>query len=186
MDEFEYKRLLTGKQYRFLVSWAQSDYVIQQVLLVNYYYDTPSMDLNSQGITIRFCQIGEKLKGTIKRHQMNGNGMQSNEESFRVDQLPRTIEYNNKQLSLQGQLVTERIAIPFDKQIELFLDCDYYLGLIDYEFDLEFIYEKQETADLLMKDIDLFMQEIDHPLKNAIYTTKRSKSEKFFSALQKQ
>jgi len=69
MEEFEYKRLLSRKQFRSLVNLAQIDFIseIQRLLQVNYYYDTPTMEFDCQATTIRIRQIGDKVGNLLNQ-----------------------------------------------------------------------------------------------------------------------
>lgn len=181
MDEFELKRMLTKEEYEMLLIWYGPR--LKRLLQVNYYYDTEKLDFHRQGITIRIRQKNDLLKGTVKRHSVRGNPYRSSEERFFVLRLPRSMKYEKADLSLFGQLVTERLSVSFESGLKLMLDKNYYLGRLDYELEVEF----PENGD---GEAAAFMENIARSLRRGGFQQKRTlppcagKAQRFFTALE--
>lgn len=174
-DEYEYKMLLTKKEYDNIRTWVEANYIslMRSFVQVNYYYDTPDFRFQKAGTTIRVRQAGDTLKGTIKKHMEGDAVFHSKEKTFSAADLPGSIAYKNEITVLQGVLVTERIEVPLRKQLCLMLDRSSYLGHTDYEVELEFSRGGREIARNFAEEL----------FDSVCRKPRRSKSERFFQAL---
>jgi uncharacterized protein YjbK len=178
MDEFECKRLLSKDEFDAISYCFASE--MTKGLQINYYYDTPDMMFNQRGITVRIRQKDDTLTETVKKHQTGTNIFQSSEDCFTVCNLPIVMKYDNAELSLMGQVVTERFVKTFENSLMLMLDKNYYLGHVDYELELEFPENAQIEAVKLVKKIEDMFCDID---ELNIQAKRTSKSERFFTRL---
>ncbi|MCY7676596.1 CYTH domain-containing protein [Bacillus safensis] len=130
------------------------------VLNFNYYYDTPDFLLKRFGYTVRIRQISGKLTLEIKRpSQTSGYKRVREETSLPIEELPQKLDIQNimtslpititQQPELLGLLVTERTTFYIEKGIKVDLDQSSYLGITDYELEIEYDSEKAYEADQL-------------------------------------
>ena len=184
MIEYEFKRILSREQYEFLIMTQKKDCPeAKRGLQINHYYDTDDLELNKCGITVRIRHTAKGLKGTVKRHAKGEDFNKSEEMNFYVKQnesIPKSLEYDERMIEYKGLLVTDRITIPLDDGIMLMLDCNYFFGMLDYEMELEYESDKQETAIKYMENFDGMLSAIqgsfDSKAKAGI-----SKSQRFFA-----
>lgn len=175
VNEFE-KKILVNKEiydnfYRCFAARGTSR------MHVNYYYDTPNCYFRNRHITCRVRQKEHELVGELKRHAMRGNAEKNLEETFSIKELPLSFEAENQKVFLQGNLVTERTEISICKGIELMLDKNTYLGLTDYEIEIEFCEDKENMAEGIM----LFLEKWTGFKRSEAIA--KSKMNRFFSAL---
>lgn len=140
MNEIEKKELLSKEQYLSCLEYLSNQLVGNRKLQVNYYYDTDSFDLYQKGETLRVRQKDEQLKLEYKFNKSIQNNIRTCEEyESALEALPLTIE--NDALNLQGcrllgTLITERYDFKINNTV-LSLDKNYYLGVTDYEIEME-------------------------------------------------
>ncbi len=134
MVEFEKKCILTGSEYEQLCKIYKD---CKEYTQVNYYYDTDDYSYNKKGITCRIRKKGGRYKATIKNHSA-GKTFCSVEKSIPVkNELDDTL-FKDLGVSLQGYLTTERREISTGYGVTIFLDKNTYIGIIDYELEIEF------------------------------------------------
>jgi uncharacterized protein YjbK len=122
---------------------------IDSKIIINYYYDTSSMNLSEQGDTLRIRQFDRTLTLQYKKFKkIEENKRICNEFSFPIKKLPKTILNSNLSSKLPnikninevyvyvGNTTVERKIFEF-KGIKIFFDKNYYLGNIDYELEIE-------------------------------------------------
>lgn len=147
--ETEYKFLLSKSE--FVMIEARCDELglkKSQYVQINYYYDTEDNVYFKNNTTIRIRQIENALKMQIKQHRSTNSEFRlSDEYEKEVEQLPRVVDHpdTNERLICKGFLVTERKKYLFGNNIRVCLDHNLYLGVSDYEVEVEF-----EAPDLLM------------------------------------
>lgn len=170
--ETEYKFLLSKNE--FVMIEARCDELElkkSQYVQINYYYDTEDNVYFKNNTTIRIRQIENALKMQIKQHRSTNSEFRLSEEYEKeVEQLPRIVDHpdTSERLICKGFLVTERKEYLFGNNIRVYLDHNLYLGISDYEVEVEF-----EAPDLLMA------QRIVNDLKLTEHS-EYSKSSRFF------
>ena len=176
MTECEYKFLLTERQFTEATEKAQNLYGSpQEKTQVNNYYDDETLSLNRRGVTVRIRQAGGAGKLQIKQHGRSQNGCAVSEEREH-DIAGSSSEINLPELgrlTLKGCLVTRRLSFAAYPGISLDMDTNTYLGLTDYEVEIEFDDTVQEQAKAIISTLGL--DTMNH----------LSKSERFFAALER-
>ena len=171
--EFEKKLLLTETEYAILreLFFRGDDATYSDQ--VNYYYDTPYQEFHRKGITCRIRQKNGSLKGTIKTH-LHDRKDESLEEDFAVDALPYRFSVSAKTVYLQGSLYTRRFEVELMSGIRMMLDQNWYLGVCDYELEIEYLPVSSVQAEGVLATIV-------HLLQHTLAETERlSKSQRFF------
>jgi uncharacterized protein YjbK len=109
----------------------------QSFIQVNYYYDTEKFTCSKNSETIRVRSKEDKLTFERKFGKRIINNTKISSEVIKpIKALPKSIILNNYELNLIGNMVTHRTNFHFEKCI-VSLDKNYYLGLIDYEIEVE-------------------------------------------------
>lgn len=134
--------MLTREEYNIIAQQCRSISVEPQT---NYYFDTDDFYMNSKGITCRLRAKKEKYKVTIKNHRAGGSNCSVEEDIYEGK------EYNTKAfealgLQRQGTLVTQRIVMYRDVFCEVVLDQNSYLGITDYELEVEYAETSEKRA----------------------------------------
>ncbi|MEW6977647.1 CYTH domain-containing protein [Bacillus pumilus] len=170
MVEQEYKYLLSRIDFQHIHDMLSRSHQPTHILNFNYYYDTPDFLFKRFGYTIRIRQIGDKLTLEIKSpSQTSGYKRIREETSFPVDDLPQKLDLKNLLTSLPftftqhpellGLLVTERTTFYIETGVKVDLDQSSYLGITDYELEIEYDSEKAYEADkcfyTLTGDLDM-------------------------------
>lgn len=147
MQEREKKIQLTAKEYAVLLCSLNGEAV--HAVQTNYYYDTDDFIMNKTGTTCRVREKNGKYKATVKKHSFGTEC--SEEKSFEVSKEVYLNVFKDIGLGLQGILVTDRTVLHQDKYCQMVADCNTYLGVTDYELEIEYAcgYEKAAKALLL-------------------------------------
>lgn len=156
MTEYEYKILIPQEKFENLYKEYSKSYFsthLDKRVQLNYYYDTTDYFLFKNNITLRIRQINENLKLEIKTEKTKERLPRIAEESsFEIDRIPMFIDSNilptdfAKHYVLLGDLVTERTRFLTTDGVELCFDKNWYLGAVDYEFEVEYEKEKEYLA----------------------------------------
>lgn len=163
-NEYELKYRLEARDYDCLVE-SMKNYPSEKVVQKNYYYDTYNQDLRKNNITMRVREKNGKAYGTIKRHLGNHT---STEEYFAVT-LPRQILlYEGQDVYQAGMMQTERTTFRLTESVLLTLDHNTFLGICDYELEIECPRNLLLPVDRLMTVVLSFKPQ------------EHSKSERFF------
>lgn len=174
--ETEYKYLLSVEQFQDVLSKCKMKFLFSEhKLQVNYYYDTDDNTLNSEKITIRIRQQHSDMKLQIKKHGEFDNGLSTSDEySEKIDTLPSFMRIPDisDNVFLKGALVTERQAFSFGKNSNICFDENMYLGICDYEVEIEVDERDTEEALFVINYLGLAQKPI------------KSKSERFFRRLE--
>lgn len=188
MKEWEYKWLLQAETFRRLDAWTKKAYGGErsQVLQINYYYDTSAFYFHRQAVTVRIRQRGDALAGMVKTHNRRNGSRESEEEAFVVETVPQSLIYQNHLLDLQGQLTTDRTRLSLPNGLMLCMDQSFYLGMADYEIELEYPEASSAQALSLARDIQYVLNVLGED-KTCISADERpfsirSKSARFFTA----
>ena len=135
MLEFEKKVMLTPKEYDFLKEYR---YVAEKnAVQINYYYDTNDFELNGKEITCRIREKNGICTATIKEHRINGSDCSVETSKVLKDRYDDSI-FREMGLSCQGSLETLRSTYAPVSGIKIMLDCNAYLGIVDYELEIEY------------------------------------------------
>ena len=181
MLEYEKKILLTKDEYLLLVALAgkRPTKLIQK----NYYFDTDDFAMNRKGVTCRIREKDGKFKATIKSHCV-----EKKDCSFEYD-LHEKDSFNPNAfqtigLSLQGELVTERIILHKDSACEVVVDKNTYLGKTDYELEIEYAEGQEGQAEIWLAKLaaKLSREYLNITVEQLVSRANvaKSKSERFF------
>jgi uncharacterized protein YjbK len=184
MKENEYKFLLPKDDYDNALEKAKGRFFqinLAEKIQVNYYYDTSNNDLQKNNTTLRVRQIENNLKLEIKILEKTQNEFRCSDEiSYPAEIIQDTISlpheirrrpYLCNVYSLQGCLVTHRTSIVLSNQIRVDFDRNMYLGVCDYEIEIEF----EPTSDNIRE-----VKNIIDALNLGCSVNIVSKSERFF------
>jgi uncharacterized protein YjbK len=149
MVESELKYMITFEEYNQLLNMSTNNFQKQTLIQINYYFDTNEFELDKRGITLRIRQTEKDLKLELKSPISKDGALRVKKEFSRsIDKLPFVINFINDEWSeliqcnsdlyLKGSLITQRTKLDSEDGIEIVLDKSYYLGLIDYELEVEF------------------------------------------------
>ncbi|NEW08699.1 CYTH domain-containing protein [Paenibacillus sp. SYP-B3998] len=161
MIEREIKQILTKELYEQLIaSEFLATYPKKQQLQINYYYDTSDYLLYESDITLRVRQKESNLSLEMKYPVEDKSTYKVKREITKpILELPIEIELEHQfdGVSLQGKasliqsLVTERTRIYVDNDLFIDLDKSHYLGVTDYELEIEFNEDAYEDAHHIFK-----------------------------------
>ncbi len=181
MLEFEKKFRLSAEEYEILCG-VYAEYPIQTQM--NFYYDTEDFLYNRQGITCRIRKKDNQYKATIKTHHLNVMAC-SVEKTYGVKDEFDASAFAGMDVILHGQLQTDRKEIKMPDGIKITLDKNSYLGTEDYELEIEYHPQLEQSCEnilrtLVMKltneDVDLLLNDFYQRMKEA-----NTKSERFFA-----
>lgn len=166
MIEAEFKCLVNKSIYdKILNTIMHNDsYDNTKTLQINYYYDTENFDLYKKNITCRVRQKESNLKLQFKTSIYNEDVLRvKNESSFFINELPSSIILDNffsvinfeinSNANMYGQLVTERNTCVISNKLKIDLDKNIYLGVVDYELEIELLDDNKSEASKLLKEI---------------------------------
>ncbi|MDO5559716.1 MAG: CYTH domain-containing protein [Oscillospiraceae bacterium] len=159
MNETEYKFLVTKNKFYSILSGIKSRYPearISEKIQINYYYDTDDQYLMSNHTTLRIRQIENKLTLQMKESMPAFKDFSSSRETCRdIKCLMPEITLKEGRyawipFALQGSLTTKRISISPEKGLSIDFDMNCYLGICDFEIEMEFKTDCEKfTADLV-------------------------------------
>jgi len=154
MIETEYKFLLDKATFNRIKDNVCGLYNNSSTLLqTNYYYDDEQYSLNKNNITLRVRQIGETLKLQKKQHNIETNMPVVSDETEKViTALPHVID---DKYFLKGSLVTQRCRVSTNSSVHIDLDINYYLGICDYEVEIEINNSSNYQAETLIAELGL-------------------------------
>jgi len=174
MIELEKKILLTDREYGFLLEHFESK---SKITHVNFYFDTKDFALNQQNITCRIRFKNGKYRATMKCHT-------SSEKSFEIELKIRDGLKDNSFLDMglkyQGSLITKRSILMKEASYEVVLDCNEYLGVTDYELEIEYLPDYEEQACRVFKDILMILHNVTNDSIKENKLNPKSKSQRFF------
>ena len=145
MIEKELKILLTKEQFVCLVKQFEWDQIRTQV---NYYYTDNNNYIKNSGITIRVreCNNTIALQLKVPVSEQGAIHMKQEIETF-INEIPQKIDgdflsklcsVSLPDVSLAGFMVTERYIYKWSNDIEICLDKNKYLDVEDYEIEIEY------------------------------------------------
>ena len=157
--EIEYKFLVSEEEFnQFLVHFDTQGNNAVRKIQINYYYDTDDNMLNKKDVTVRVRQEQDKLKCQIKKHTNTSMALFfSDEYCGCLERLPKVlrVEGIHEELLLKGSLVTERREIKFGICGKLCFDINMYLGVIDYEIEIEYTERDRQCGEAIAAFIGL-------------------------------
>lgn len=180
MFEFETKILLTQKEYQILCRELP---VKEPVLQINYYYDTPELKMNSAGVTCRIRKKNGRCTATVKTH-CAGEKERSAERTKEVRDECDVSAFSGMGMILHGSLHTQRTSVDQYPGIKIELDKNTYLGITDYELEIEYTPEFKPSCELALNHIaellkyPMFSQKYQAFISRVQKT--KSKSQRFF------
>lgn len=149
--ETELKYLINENEYISLKKYLCSLAEPAEKLQINYYYDTADFILYNTGETLRIRQIKDALKLEYKYgKEIKGNLRICSEDTEVIDSVPGSIKITGDKMPACGKssgsggvyynigsLVTRRNDFVLGGA-KFSLDANYYLGILDYELEIEF------------------------------------------------
>lgn len=173
--EKEFKYVVRSELFQAFLSKCNEEYpFVKHKLQANYYYDTDENALNKFRTTVRIRQQHSDMKLQIKRHRENKDGLATSDEySGQIDTLPSTLKIPDVYdvLILKGVLITERTMFSFGENSTICFDSNMYLGICDYEIEIEVDDADVNLALMTIEDMGLTSKSL-------------SKSERFFERLE--
>jgi uncharacterized protein YjbK len=147
--ETEFKCLISFEEKENILKYF-SNLKCNNILQINYYYDTEDFSFFSNNCTLRIRQKNNKLNLQYKYNKKTINQIRTSDEYSQIlSTLPRTISLNGIVTNLQGILITERVKIELS-EAAVCIDCNYYMGKTDYELEIESCNE-DEIKELVQK-----------------------------------
>jgi uncharacterized protein YjbK len=135
--EFEKKQLLTKEAYENKIEELFSLTPGENFIQVNYYYDTTAFDMCKNNQTVRVRLKDSELNLEYKLHRAYINGTRICEEKTKpLNMLPKSIMVQQFELFFIGSLITQRTNFLINDYL-ISLDKNYYLGIVDYEIEIE-------------------------------------------------
>lgn len=157
--EIEYKFLVSEEEFnQFLAHFGTQGNSAVSKIQINYYYDTDDNMLNKNDVTVRVRQERDKLKWQIKKHTNTSMALFfSDEYCGCLERLPKAlrVEGIHEELLLKGSLLTERREIKFGVCGKLCFDISMYLGVIDYEIEIEYTERDKQSGEAIAAIIGL-------------------------------
>jgi len=148
MIEKELKVLIDEELYNMLLSQFTWD---KQVTQINHYYIDEQKILAEKNISVRVRHIDNQYLLQIKRPILIDKGLHIKDEyeeelsditKLVTSEKLRTITGKNiGDARLAGNLTTERHICHWDEYTTVCLDKNRYLGIVDYELEIEYSYE---------------------------------------------
>lgn len=173
MKELELKYMISRNAYMKILSgymvWAR---IVPQV---NYYYDTPTLNMNKAGITCRIRERCGRFTATIKTHFAKHCG-ESTERTVSAVSRSDISLFSQLGVSYRGSLITERAVRCPSSGLIIMLDRNTYLGKTDFELEIEYSAGRKCEAERLANKLICDTGEIPS-------ASKLSKSERFFQRM---
>lgn len=152
MLEHEKKILLTKEEFARLHLWAPEDSKVS--IQKNYYFDGDDFQWNRNGVTLRIREKEGKYTATVKEHchcfpekSVETSMLVQNEKDCRL--------FENRKVWLQGCLITQRVTVMIEDNVEVVIDENHYLDTTDYELEIEYIPgdKSKETMKKLLEEL---------------------------------
>lgn len=166
MKETELKVLLTKRQYSRLCQRFSCDTFATQI---NFYYTDETEVLKNKNITIRVRAKNGNLALQVKVPcGQQGLVHTKNEYEKSLDEVPYIIKGEILQemtgiamsdVCMKGYLITERRKTKFENGTEICLDYNQYLGMDDYELEVEYNEEIPSFVFSILKDEKINLME---------------------------
>jgi len=149
-NEYERKKMLTADEHGSLMLQLSSLTTRFPITQINYYFDDIYFTLHNRSETLRIRQIEKNLTLEHKYNKRYIDGIRVCDELKKtVDWLPQQIVIKNTKYFYIGNMTTERMNFIFDNAT-FSLDKSMYLGVIDYELEVE-----ADSREQMINQIDL-------------------------------
>lgn len=149
MIEQEIKILLTEKEYLSILTSIKWEKSLKQV---NHYYADPEGAQKGRGLSIRVRELGDRYYLQMKRTITEQGLLHIKEEyEYEMQSVPDMIEdLTIRDITIEkawkmGCLRTIRHVYHWDDYTEICLDENSYLGIKDYELEIEFTQELSDS-----------------------------------------
>lgn len=172
--EKELKTLLTKEQFEKLQVKIDIEKHVSQI---NFYYSDDDGKILRNGCTIRVRGKVDNLKLEIKIPVGNQGLIHvKNEYEKSIEGVPYKISSQElfhvsgvelPDVTMKGFLITERFICQWDEYTEICLDRNSYLGIEDFELEVEY------TGDSIPKELLQLIKEADIELKETVGKCKR-------------
>ncbi len=181
MIEYEKKILLSHEEYLVIEDMAPK--CTQIIKQINYYYDTDDFEMNRNGITCRIRAKDGRYIATIKQHGI-GREDCNVEKSKEVSNEKDKSLFVGMDVNLKGKVTTIRAIMFYDHRVKVMLDKNTYLGVKDYELEVEYVPEEEKYAQKIINTLARMIH-LQNPQTNIEEFCGRaqkakSKSERFF------
>lgn len=135
--EYEKKRLLTKTEFDKMKSQLCNITASDSFIQSNYYYDTSNFDYFERNETVRVRLKNGTLNFEYKSQKKVFNNTKASKEVIRSTKfLPKIISIDEKILELIGCMTTLRTNFVLGECL-VSLDENHYLGIVDYEIEVE-------------------------------------------------
>lgn len=144
MLETELKAIIPQETFNKIAEMFQWD---KKIIQTNSYYTDKNGNFRKNGITMRIRTSDNSNKLQIKKHINKTGALHTCEESeFDIHSIPKKIEDTevkkytgiSETAYLLGSLTTIRYSFMYTENVEICLDKSRYLGVCDYEIEIEF------------------------------------------------
>ena len=135
MIEHEKKLMLSHAEYTALCVLLDNN--LSVTTQTNHYFDTNDYSMNQKGITCRIRESDGKFRTTIKNHGVDHIDS-SIESDLEMKELFETCVFDALGLCYQGKMDTKRMVMHEDDYCHIVLDHNTYLGITDYELEIEY------------------------------------------------
>lgn len=181
MLEFEKKFMLSKQEYEKLCHAFEEQPVHTQV---NFYYDTEDFAYDRKGITCRIRKKGDSYTATVKNHGSDMTDCSIEKCDDARNEFDVSL-FEGMHVIAHGQLQTDRKEIMMLNGITIAVDRNTYLGVEDYELEIEYEPHMESYCEDVLRTIVMQLKEDDfdlllgdfHQRMNAGLT----KSERFFA-----
>ena len=148
MLEYEKKLMITRNEFDTLLNvFCKND---AGTIQTNYYFDTEDFSMNKNGITCRIRAKKGEYTACIKHHNFN-NKECSIEENIAEELKFKPEIFESLGLMYQGLLISERHILYQDNICKMTIDFNVFLGIKDYELEVEYLENNEEQADRLIE-----------------------------------
>ena len=180
--EFEKKLLIEEDEYITILLWL-SKFIKKTITQINYYYDTDDLNMNKNGITCRIREIENEFRAEIKKHHYGVSECSCEEAGIAANKNDISF-FDGLGVSYKGELTTQRTVICDEGKFKIVIDKNTYLGINDYEIEIEYTPEEMVRAHKCLQDIAGILENVykNFDVIEFYSRTKnfKSKSERFF------
>lgn len=150
MIEKEMKIPLKAVEYYTLR--LQKNPYTHPIMQRNYYLDTNDYAMNKLGITCRIREKNGRYTSEVKVHDRQNTNC-SIEINGKPKLIPDMSIFGGLNIRVQGCMETERIILSSLDGCEVALDKNTYLGITDYELEIEYTEDKKRYANNMLQTL---------------------------------
>lgn len=166
MLEKELKCIITEEIYERVKAAFDWDYSAEQI---NYYYTDKGGILRKDRVMVRIRVREGVSKLQVKRRKNTHSPLQiCDETEYEIDGVPETISarlsseavgFDVGELFLLGNAKTLRSSLMWDDETEICLDKTEYLGVTDYEIEIEYKGEPKNELTAGLQELGVVFEE---------------------------